>query len=504
MTRGMRSPSRRAMAAMSLALLVTGCGSTVAGVSGASNGGGLGGPGGTGGTGAVAGNNGAVGSAPGALPGQTVGGPLAGAPGASGQIATAGSGGAVGTTASGSTAAATSGPIKLGFVITNTGNASSVGINPGTSYSNQQMYDALVAAMNKAGGINGRKIEPVYAVTDTASSDWSSDFQAACSKFTQDNHVAAVLGYVFVWLDAFETCLAHAGVPHLNAGYQPGDEAAQRQYPTMFSTSNPTDEGHYLTMLSGAVATGVLTPSTKLGIILDSCGHDDRAWPRSGAPYLAAHHISYESADISCSAGAADNGRVASALQNAELRFRTNGDTVILIEGVPAVIFMNEAESQHWNPTYLMAIQGGGLQGNAPDDQLAHVHGFGWLPEIDVDLMHQPYPATAAQKRCVGMLESEGLKPAQYNDFFSAYVTCDALFLYVDALRLTAGDTSAAKVIGGLESAAPHFDGAATYGWRLTVSNVARGGPGLWRAWAWSNGCSCFAYTGQPHAMPAA
>lgn len=506
---------RRAALALGLATALSACGSTVslppgAATAAAGGGNGLSNLGGT----SVAG------SQPGAGTGVTGGGTglgtggsaNSGLGGGSGSVGPAGGStthGGTGTgTSSGNTSARTgsgksvTGPIKIGFVVTNVSNAGSLGISSGQSFSDQQLYSALVKAMNASGGLDGRQIQPIYATTDTASSNWSSQFQAACAKFTQDNHVAAVIGYIFVYLDDFENCLARAGVVHMYGGYQPGDEQAQAQDPTLFATTNPTGEGHFETVLDGALQSHVLTSSSKLGIILDSCAHDDRAWPHSGPPILNAHHIHFEAAQIGCSSGSSDNGGIASAIQNAELRFRSHGDNVVFVEGVPALIFMEEASNQDWHPNYIMSVGGAALEGNVPADQLSHIHGFSWMPEADVAPSDQPYKPNPAQQRCLAMLHKEGLQPKAYNDYMEAYTTCDGLFLYAAALQRTKGNSAPAGVVPALHQVASGMLGASTYDGRMAVTSAEHGGPAMWREYSYNSGCGCLRYTGVAHAIP--
>ena len=52
-----------------------------------------------------------------------------------------------------------------------------LGFTSGSSFTDREAYDALVADVNAHGGLAGRKIIPVYGTTDTASSNWSSQFQ---------------------------------------------------------------------------------------------------------------------------------------------------------------------------------------------------------------------------------------------------------------------------------------------------------------------------------------
>ena len=74
-------------------------------------------------------------------------------------------------------------PISIGFVVTETGNASSLGINVGQTFSHRQAVEALVRALNAQGGLAGRKIQPVIDATDTASVSWEADYASSCAAF---------------------------------------------------------------------------------------------------------------------------------------------------------------------------------------------------------------------------------------------------------------------------------------------------------------------------------
>ena len=244
-----------------------------------------------------------------------------------------------------------------------------------------------------------------------------------------------------------------------------------------------------------------LTPKNKLGVVVDSCANDDKAFTRVGAPYLKAHHITFETFNVGCSSGASDNGTAVSEIQSAELQFRSDGDDSVFIEGVPALLFAEDAESQHWHPSYLMTFAGAAFEGNVPDDQLANFHGFGFIPSVDVDPLHQPYPWNASERRCLDMLKSEGLTPKGYNDFFEAFTTCDGLFLYDAAMTADGGQTAAAPVVSALASAMRKTLLSSTYGGVGRYVPTQHGGPGVWRQWGWVSSCSCFNYLGPTHAL---
>jgi ABC-type branched-subunit amino acid transport system substrate-binding protein len=424
-------------------------------------------------------------------------------PGSTGSVAPTAPGGTTGavTNPLPSRGSATHEPIEIGFVTTSVGNAATFGVSTGQSYTDKAMYDALVAEYNLAGGIAGHRIRPVYGNTDTASSNWANQFAAVCDTFTQDHKVKAVIGYVFVFLHNFESCLAKARIPHLSGGYQPGDVVDQRMYPTLVSTGHPTVDGSNLTALTGALATGLLTTKTKLGLLIDTCANGDRAFKNSTEPWLKAHSINYRVVSGACSNGASDVSGGASAVSSAELQFASSGVDLVFANGIPLLLFMSNAESQGYHPQYLATLGGAALEANAPSGQMKNLHTFGWMPSIDVNPSHQPYPKTPAQARCIAMLEKHGLKPSQYNDFMQAYATCDGLELYRAGL-LGAGSTEGRSVVAAVLRQLPGFQGASTYNGADTASARQRGGPAVYRETGWNASCSCMQYKGPVRKVP--
>ena len=392
-------------------------------------------------------------------------------------------------------------PIQIGFITTSMSNAGSLGFNAGQSYSDKTTFDALVAEYNAHGGVAGHRIEPVYGETDTANSDWSTQFAAVCAKFTQDNHVKVVIGFAFMFLPSFEACLAKAGVPHLYGGYQPGDVQDQQQLPSLMGTGHPTVDGNQLTALEGALRSGLITASTKLGVMIDSCAHGDRAFRRTSQPWLDAHRVHYETAILDCTDGAGDISSMAAAVSSAQLRFAADGVNLVFAPGLELLIFMEDAQSQGYEPEYLGATGGAVVGANAPASQMRHFHGFGWVPSVDVDTRHQPYPLTAPQQSCLAKLTKHGLQASQFNDFMTAYEACDGLDLYAKALARS-GSTRATAVVNAVVAALPSFVGAGTYAGGQHAADHQRGGPARYREYGWTDSCSCLTYRGGTFPVP--
>jgi hypothetical protein len=460
----------------------------------AASGGGSGGPAGAIGT---TGGAGSVGS------GTVSSGPGSGGGEASGPAAIPRAG-AVSSTGS------TTGPIKVGILLTKVGNADAVGIKVGNTYSEQQFDDAVINALNKNGGLHGRHIIPVYASTNTASTDWSTDFQAACATFTQDHHVDVVLGSDFAYFRNFEDCLAKAGIPHLSNSSNVPDNQELRQFPLLRALIVPTIDKRSLAKLQGAINTGFLTPRNKLGVMTDSCPGTQRAWQDVIKPFLASHHIPVvATADEGCADGYNGSFSAAgAAVGNATLTFRSRGVdriTFITVSETGSMLVMAEdASSQHYYPGWILSSLAGTalLQGQAPSDEMKNTRVYGWLPSQDVLPAQYPAP-NAAQKRCYSLVESQGIKPTSAADYAYTQSICEALFVYEAALGQAGGNIAGAALISGLDKVGTSFqsvfdlNGAADFS--LARLNDA---PVRYREAKWLNSCQCIGYEGPTFPMP--
>jgi ABC-type branched-subunit amino acid transport system substrate-binding protein len=451
-------------------------------------------------------------------PGSTSGGGTTGGA-ASGGATTGGAGSTSGATRStpittnpGGTTGGSSGstvrtPLQLGFVLTGTSNASQFGVSLGNTYSERQVDDAVVAAMNAQGGLGGRRIVPVYANTDTGSSNWDTDFAAACSTFTQDNKVAAVLGYAFTYSQSFERCLAAKKLPHLNTGFNVPGRSELAKYPLQTSLDVPTIDRRGLLKLIGAAADGVLTPKNKIGVITDNCPGTASSLSESFMPQAKKLGLTVAPpVTLNCANGSADAGGAVTALQNAELQFASSGvDRVIFhasSEGPALLLFSSSAESQSYHPQYVVSSLANleALRSNFSAGQIANIHGYGWLPTQDVPPRF--YPATnTLQKRCLSLLKSQSIVPASGPDFYYAYNVCEAVFVYEQALLRNGASTDGAAVSSAVRGLGTSFDSLTNQGGSLFGTDQPDA-PRSMRHLVYTASCSCFAYTGPTRSIP--
>jgi hypothetical protein len=495
----------RLLSAGLLAVALTACGSTVAARPGAVAAGGsapvvngLGAP-----APATSGPPG-VATAPGAVPGLG-GGTSTGTAGGAPTRTLPGGGTSTGTTGTSTGTAANRSPIKIGIIyVNNDSGASSAGINNGNTFTPRRAYEALVAAYNARGGVAGRHINPVYVELKSSSTTLKSDIEAGCNTFTQDEHVAAVLGGTGIYSEDLSDCLAKARTPQISGDYALGDSDSLKRAPYLLQPVTLTVDDRARLMLERLTTAGRVTAKDKLGIVVEGCPFDQRAYTRTVQPTAKRLGLTIaQKVEARCFGDIRDLGGQASDMQSAVLKFQTNGVNKVLfvsgsVESNMLLYFATAAESQSYHPGYaLTSAAAAALQeANTPKAQLANAVGLGWMPSLDSSRVP---PLLPAGRSCLQDLQkAAGLTPQGPADRVYAFGACDTVGLYDAALRATHGNPDVAGVLASVAALRTGFAGATSYGERTDFSAGRRTGPAQGRIFAWSTACTCFDYTGSP------
>lgn len=381
----MRSPRRAlALGAAAFALAATGCGTTVSGTTAASaptgttTGGELAAP-----TAGTPRSGGTTATGSGAVPGAAVPGRVPGAVSGPGGTTTTGPvipGQSGGVTSGGTTMAPGVTATKIYVGLTTAKNQDAVnkaaganGIALGDQKANAE---AMIADVNKHGGIAGRQIVPVWQSVDTASSQTiDSQLAAACDHFAHDERVFAVIGATRA---SYRACLGNAGIVNLDEGLPEIGDAEFDKYPTLVELGYPKLSRIARAMLASLTPQDYFSPwnttaggpakvgKAKVGVLtIDSPGYDDVV-DNVLIPGLKA--LGYDPGDdvarIAVAANASDITNQAAANQAAELKFAQDGVTHVVVfeaNGGNSLLFMNQAESQHYRPRYAVN-SGSGLE----------------------------------------------------------------------------------------------------------------------------------------------
>jgi hypothetical protein len=348
-------------------------------------------------------------------------------------------------------------------------------------------------------------IQPLYRALNTTSTNFASEFEGACSYFTQDKKVAVVITAIGVISEQFSSCLNQANIPLVMGEYAVGDNQFLGRYGLVLAPSGLTSDRRAASLLKTMTATGYLTRQQTIGVVVDECSHTQRAFTQTFQPQAKSLGLTIVTSSVRCMRGFGDYSGLAADVQSAVLRFGTqNVSSVIFFSDFEAsvlLLFAGTAESQRYRPHYALtsaafvALQGS--QGSSSPNQLRNMRGLGWLPSID----SQSSPVvTPAAKACVDVIRKNGASPQGPTDFFYAFGACDTVNLLDAVLTRTRGATSRDSVMAAIGALGTGFRAASTFSSQTDFSSH-RDGPAVGRIFSWKPGCSCFGYDGPPRPL---
>jgi hypothetical protein len=373
--------------------------------------------------------------------------------------------------------------------------------NPGNQVKDGE---AMIAELNREGGLFGRKVVLAADNVSTASMlvNPAQDASAACTHFTQDRPVVAVWN-TLTPLDTptFRSCFAQAKIPLLSGSIAPTDTAALNElhgYATSVISPSFTDLAptlvvrlkaeHFFTGWNTTTGAPGSAP-VKIGIIAKNDPTGARAAAVLSSALARAGYAPTAQFNFTVSAtGTTTN------LSSAVLQFRARGVTHVFSTDNYVGQFMEQANSQHFYPRYAMSTfdTPQELTSNAPTKQLVGALGIGSDPSIDVDFAQDPGYITPAEKTCLA--EQQELQSYSGLRFAEAIGLeyCDA-FRLIRAAALAAGGLSGPDIVKGLQLAGPTYVPASSFESGLRTNDFAL--PGAGRDLAFESKCQCFAYT---------
>lgn len=367
---------------------------------------------------------------------------------------------------------------------------------------NKPLVDAMVAYLNKHGGLGGRHIDLVWFKYSTGGDPHTQD-AAACQTFTQDHHVYLVLGGINSGAGELGPCLAKHGVPLIgaNAGGDARYFAANHRF--VYEPVQASFTRGLAQLVADLRAEGWFAGNHKLGLVQYEGATYDHAVEDGLVAPLA--RLGLKLTDRVKMNGV-DNNSIAQGSANAVLKFATEGiDRVVFMApgGAAATYFMNAASTQQYHPLYgvwsadspyVLAI-------TAAKDQLANAKGIGYQPGLDVAGSQDPTAATAPARRCLAFWDSVGQTDHSALNNPLQRATCDVVWTLLRAVAAgPSTTTSTAALEAGYDAIGSSYSPASTFTIRFRGgSHDAVGG---YRRLSYDTGCSCFLYTGPTRPLP--
>jgi hypothetical protein len=452
--------------------------------------------------------SGSAASDPGTTPGESAGS-VPGGSSSTGSGATAvAQGGPVGQPSGPGTGAASSAlrtPITIGVsTIDYSQLARQFGANLPSSF--YDGYKALIAAINKRGGLAGRQIKAIYHTQNGAASNYATEAQQTCATFTQDNKVDVVITYIMAQPD-LAACLKAKGVTQIDNQQYAMTDGELATYPNYLNPAGITLERTAKVVLGGSAQAGVLKPGTVVGVITADCASN--AYTNATLlPALAKKYgFKVVNVQLHCFSGVQDLGQDVSQIQNAVLKFRSAGATEVFgltgSEGFVMGEFAQSAKQQNYFPGYLVSSNlfpwSQTVGGQYPQEALDKMRGFGWTPYIDTGDRNRPGPELAQQRVCDrldptrGNLASSDPK-LKWNAVHFFYAECDQLLLLGKLLEATGGQTRGDVLRTAYERVVGRFQAAAAYDGQIT--GRFHDSPALMQRIAYTSSCQCFVTVG--------
>jgi hypothetical protein len=490
----MARPSLRS-SGVAVCLLLAGCGSTVAPTSGSPANEGL--SVGTNGAGAVGPSQPGASTNIGGLSPSTgpgVVGNTAGGPG-QGAGATAAGGQRPAGTAKGAVSATT---VTVGYTWSSDQQkaANGLGVQGKIANNPPDEYAALVKQINDRGGVVGHKIN-LYGYDISTAQEFQNPQateQAACTSFTQDHHVFAVLDYGYSFL---AQCLAQHDVPSITAGAL--IDMRDLRTDLEIDAAGPLAEAYAPAFIARLAAqhyfTGWDTTNSRPGPFPVKIGLIYEDLPSVRAYYAlvkkALAHYGYKVDPSDEVIYSPDASSLAAANSNAVLKFR--GDGVTHVFGA-ALFFFEAAQSQHYFPRYSFdgQVPAAVEAASAPTTQFHGALGTGWMPTADVAQGQDPGDPSPAAGKCRAVIRSTGTQPeASRSTLELSYIECEQVWTLADALK-AGGALTVAGLFSGLATLGT-VPSALTFSEHWDANRLA--GAGVVADLVFNDSCNCFKYT---------
>lgn len=375
----------------------------------------------------------------------------------------------------------------------------------------------LVNDINARGGIAGRKVLPLfYAVDPQSKSTYAAEAQAACTYFTEDHKVFAVIDGTPA-ADA-RACLQKHGVAVLSgkligADIAPNEiDAYTARLDRMFTALVPAlVQQNWFSPWDRTTAQPGVTKA-KTGIVTVDDPHDNRAVDGVLIPGLRRAGYAPDPSDvirIAPPGGFSDDGAVVAAIDAAVLKLNTHGvDHVILNDGNGSLslLFNSYAYSQNYFPRY------GGSSGNAwqvlltagslQEKTLHGAMGIGWKPLYDI-----PYVTggkgpgnNATRQRCFEVFRAAGMAQTDGAIAGGQAEGCDVLFLLPTLFRGHQGPVNVSSLLQRLHGLGTSYPQASGLGSRFAPDQ--HDGAGAYSSLQFRSECTCFVYVGKTQPMP--
>jgi len=397
-------------------------------------------------------------------------------------------------TSGGTGVASAKAPVKIGvYVATAASNYySQLGLEGLSTGDQINQVKAITAYINAHGGMGGRPIQLVFHDFDIArgSSNPSSEAQAACSTFTQDHHVFAVVSILGnADMGLLFSCLRDHGVIGISTATYVDAGFMKRMGDYFYAPSTFMLERAVRTNIEVLHARGFFDPKAPVGVVAYTSQADQAVLRNGILPTLAKFGLKADVYNVDVEGSGAE-------YPNMVLKFRQNGVKQVVFTWTSVLLFAQAAQAQNYHAAFALTSYSylQFLQSNAPASQLEGAMGIGWNPIGDVDGARDPGPVSSRAALCTKIARDAGEDVGQRSVVGIVHSFCDSLFFLADASK-GAAQLDVRSFATSAQALGRGFESAYTFSSLLAPGRL-NDGASSYRLFSFRNDCSCFAYVG--------
>ncbi len=322
-------------------------------------------------------------------------------------------------------------------------------------------YNAAIDDVNRNRGIQGRRITPLYFdLSNAGSSSADGAVQAACTNFTQDHKVFAVLGIPH---PVMRGCTRKAGVLDIVTSFSQAVPSTFTDFPNYFEVSTINLVRIGPVSVDGLAKTDYFSGKPVIGLVTWDDPQYREGVQAGWLPALRAHGLAAKDvAFIAPPATANDVGTSGAAVKSAVLKFFSDGVDHVMIADGPAgilagtgltLLFIHEADTQGYFPRYGMNSTNSPVAGYDAglwsSQDLRGARGVVWS---DADPSAPSALPNAARAHCLQVMQSHQVRLANVNARSAALNACDEVFFLRAAVAEGKTGPSLSATIAGANS----------------------------------------------------
>jgi hypothetical protein len=296
--------------------------------------------------------------------------------------------------------------------------------------------NVVIEEINKAGGLAGRKIVPIYAEFDATSRESvDQQEQAACAKWTQDNQVFAIL----LSSPIIDECAKRAGA--LELGYGAAVPETYQRYPQRIDIDSMEMVRMGDVTIDGLAKQGYFGERPKIGLVTWDEPNYRQGIDQGYVPALQRRGLSLDipTAYVRVPQSTPELGQTTADISGVVLRFRSRGiDHVMILDGPAGACgggcltleFAQQANSQRYTPRYgfndMNFAKDLEEQGLLPRSQAQGSISVGWTSlNASYD---EGFRKNAQREKCYALMREHGIDMGNVNSQAAALEACTTLW----------------------------------------------------------------------------